>query len=105
MENETAAQLRLEPCSFRRHYFSAIGYVNQLFHAYWVKGKGNLPVSAVNTLFQLFQSPQATNKINTFICAQVFYVENRGKNFFRENRYIQHSNRVIIIISAGLCRN
>ena len=80
VNNQTAAQLWLEPCGFRRHDFPAVGNGHDLIHRHRIECEGRYHFSGIDSATQFIKSAQTANEIYAVGRAQIFYAENLVEN-------------------------
>ena len=101
-ESPVPNAVRFKPRGFRRHDVARIGNVHQLLHGNRIECQRHLHFAAVHTFLQFTQSADTAHKVDTLVRAQVLDAENLVQNQVGRNRDIQHPNRVVIVVSAGL---
>ena len=80
MNNQSAAQFRLEPSCLRRHDFSAVGDVHNLLHADRIECECCTHLTAIHTAFQFLKSAQTAYKVDALAGAEVANLENLIKD-------------------------
>jgi len=65
MDDETRAKLWFKPRGLWRHDLTAVGYVHNLLHRYWIEGQSGTHLTRVNTALQLTKSTKASHKVDT----------------------------------------
>ena len=105
MYNQSATQFRFKPGSFRRHDIVGISNIDQLLHRNRIQCKGNFHFVAVDSFLQFTQTTDSSNKVNPFVCAQIFNVENRLQDQVGEDRDIKYTNGVIIVIGVRVLQS
>ena len=100
---ETGTELRLEPCGLRRHDVAAVGDVGELLHGNRIKRESDLHLTIVHAAGKLAETTDSTYEINAFVRAEILDTQNLVKNQVRKDRHIEDADRVLVIISSGLC--
>ena len=103
MDCETGTELRLEPCGLRRHDVAAVGDVGELLHGNRIKRESDLHLTIVHAAGKLAETTDSTYEINAFVRTEILDTQNLVKNQIRKDRHIEDADRVLVIISSGLC--
>ena len=85
---------------FGRHDVARIGDVHQLLHGNGIEGQCHFHLTAVHPLLQLFQTTDATYKVDTLVGTEVFDAKHFIQYQIGGDGYIQYTNGVVIIIST-----
>ena len=67
MGKQSIPQFWFEPSAFGWHYGSAVGNVEQLMNADRIQTEGNCHFTAIDPFYQLIQSPNSTNEIDSLV--------------------------------------
>ena len=102
VDDQTRAELGLEPCGLRRHDVACISDVDELIHGHGIKGEGHLHLTAVDTAFQLAQTADTAHEVDTLVGAQVGDAEYVAQDEVGAYRYVKHSDRILVVVCAGL---
>lgn len=100
MNHQPRTQLRLKPSCLGRHDVARIGDVHQLLHGNGIEGQCHFHLTAVHPLLQLFQTTDATYKVDTLVGTEVFDAKHFIQYQIGGDGYIQYTNGVVIIIST-----
>ena len=100
--HKAGAQFRLEPSGFGRHDVAGVGNVDNLFHGNGIESKSHFHLAAVHTTFQLAQSADTANEVDTLVGTQVFDTQHFVQNKVAEDGNIEHSDGVGVVVGAGL---
>ena len=104
MDHHTRTEFRLEPGGLRRHDVARIGNVDELLHGNRVECESRLHLAAIDTLLQLFQAANTADEIDPFRRPQILDVEQLVEYQVRQHGYVQHSDRIVVIVRTRLRR-
>ena len=80
VDNQTAAELRFEPGSLRRHNVTRICNVHQLLHCYGMQRQSDLHFATIHRLLQLTQTTDTSYKVDALIATQIGNSEDITQN-------------------------
>ena len=75
VDDESAAELGLEPSGLRRHNLSAVSDVHDLLHRDGIEGECHFHLAAIDAALQFTEAAQSADKINTLVRAQILDAE------------------------------
>ena len=102
MDNQSAAQFRLEPSCLRRHDFSAVGDVHNLLHRYGIECQGSTHLTGVDTALQLAEAAQTAYEVDALRRTQVADVQDLVENQTAGDVHVEHTDGIIIVVGALL---
>lgn len=104
MNHQSRTQLRLKPSCLGRHDVARIGDVHQLLHGNGIEGQCHFHLTTVHPLLQFAQPADTADKVDTLVGTEVFDAEDFIQYQVGRNGNIQHADRVVVVVSARLCR-
>lgn len=96
MEQDAAAELRLEPCALRGHEHLGVGDCEQLIDAGGVEVEGDLRLAAVNQPLQLLVTADPTDEADPLVGAGIVNAEQRLKDAILEDRDIELLDGIVL---------
>ena len=102
MNNQSAAQLWLKPGCLRRHNLATVSNVHNLLHSNWMQGQCHLHLATIYTTLQLAESAKTAHEVDTLIRTQILDAQNIIQNQTGRDIYIEHADRILIIIGSRL---
>ena len=102
MDCKAGAELRLEPCRFRRHDVAGVGNVGELFHRHGIKREGDSHLAAVHPALKLSEAAYAAYEVDALVRAEVLDAQDPVEHQFGKDGDVQHSYGVGIVVAAGL---
>ena len=104
MNYQSRTQLRFEPSGLGRHDIAGIGNVHQLLHGHRITRQSHFHLTADPPLLHLAQPAEPADNGETLVGTEVFDTEDFIQYQVGRNGNIQHADRVIVVVSARLCR-
>ena len=94
MDEQPGAELRFEPCAFRRHDLTGIRDIHELPHGDGVHGKSDGRAFRIDLRAQVIRAADAADKIDAFARARIVDAENRGEDIVLQETDIEARDRV-----------
>ena len=102
VDDKTRAELRLKPCSLRRHDLARISNVHNLLHRDGIESQSSTHLPTIHTALELAKTTQASYEVNTLRAAEITDIQNLIENQTAGDIDIKHSDRIIIVVGTLL---
>ena len=102
VDDETAAELGLEPCGLGRHDVAGVGNVHDLIHADGEEGKGCYHLAAIDAALEFAVATETADKVDALAGAEVADLEDILEDETAADVNVEYTDGIGGIEGAGL---
>ena len=92
MDNESGAELGLEPCGLRGHDVAAVGDSHELVHADRIESEGERHLAGIDTTLELSETTDTADEVDALVAAEIGDADQVAQNQIRRNSHIEHTD-------------